>query len=146
MIFVGAAARLSHQAEANWSSTPNPAKALRILQERFGKDHPFPPRGDEEKGIAWSRTHLAAVGEWLKTVPDDPSLLFDVVSDLKELPETKPEEFTAAADRFQTAYAKDANFLTTPPLEWTIAGAYIKIQDPPRPGARYDRRRLSHHA
>ena len=64
----------------------------------------------------------------LKNFPDDASLLFDVVSDLKELPDTKPEEFTAAVDRFETAYAKGPNFFTTPPLAWTIADAYVKYK------------------
>ena len=44
-------------------------EALRILQERFRKVQPFPPRGDEEKGIVWRRTHLAAVGESAQELP-----------------------------------------------------------------------------
>jgi thiol-disulfide isomerase/thioredoxin len=104
------------------------SEALRVLQERFRKDHPFPPPGDKEKGLEWRRTHLVAAREWLKNAPNDAMTLNQIADDLSELPDTKAEEYTDAVDRFFAAYRKDASFVSTPPFEWRIAEAYIKYK------------------
>jgi thiol-disulfide isomerase/thioredoxin len=105
---------------------PKSAEALRIEQQRFRKDHPMPPAGDEEKTLAWRRVHLAATREWLKNSPDDDSTLLEVLYDLSELPDTKANQIADAIDQFQAAYKKHPDFYSTPPFEWRIAESYIK--------------------
>jgi thiol-disulfide isomerase/thioredoxin len=101
-------------------------EAVHIEEQRFNKEHPFAPRGEEE--TEWRRLHLAAVREWLAKAPDNTSLLLDVFEDLAELPDSKAEEVTDAIDRFQAVYQKKHDFTTMPPFEWRIAGAYIKYK------------------
>jgi thiol-disulfide isomerase/thioredoxin len=107
---------------------PKSSDAQRIGQQRFLKSHPMPPRNDEEKTIAWKRANLAEARAWLTKAPEDSMTLMDVVYDLNELPDTKMDEMVEAIDRFQAAYKKNGDFLTTPPFEWRIAEAYIKFK------------------
>ncbi|HEY3837977.1 MAG TPA: redoxin family protein [Bryobacteraceae bacterium] len=104
------------------------SEALRIEQERFRKEHPYPPQADEEKGVAWRRLHLAAAREWLKNAPNDSWTLSQIADDMSELPDTKAEDYLAAVDRFLDAYQKDSNFVDTPPFEWRIAAAYTRYK------------------
>lgn len=105
---------------------PQSNEAKRIMQERFRKEHPYPGTGDEKQKEIWRRIQLAAAREWHKQWPDDAMVLLEIFSALNELPETKPEQVAAAVDEIQSAYRKNPEFTTSPPLEFMIAGAYVK--------------------
>ncbi len=101
-------------------------EAKRIVQERFRKEHPYPSTGNEKQKEDWRRIQLAAAREWHKQWPDDAMVLEQIFIALNELPETKPEQVAAAVDEFQSAYRKNPEFTTSPPLEFMIASAYVK--------------------
>ena len=107
---------------------PKAGEARRIVLQRFRKEHPMPPPGDEEKTIAWRRANLALAREQLEKAPGDSETLNDIFNDLRELPETKPEELTGAIDQFLAAYKKKPDFWQVPPFEWRIAESYIKFK------------------
>src|SRR5207253_875637 len=105
---------------------PQSNEAKRILQERFRKEHPYPSTGDEAQRLEWRRMDWAAEREWLKQWPNDSMILYSIFASMAELPDTKPEQVTAAVDEFLAAYRKNPEFTTSPPFELRIADAYVK--------------------
>jgi len=104
----------------------NSAEARRTLQERWRKQHPGGWSADPAIAEANAREHLAAARQWHTRWPDDANILYMIFSDLAELPDTTAEQIAAAVDEFQAAYRKNADFYTTPPIEFRIAEAYLK--------------------
>lgn len=105
---------------------PATFEAKRIVQERWSRQHPVPRNADREQMEAWQRASLEANREWLKRWPQDSSILHSIFNLLAVLPESTPEEIARTGEALMSAYRRDPYWRTFPPVEFRVAGEFVK--------------------
>ncbi|HEU0139975.1 MAG TPA: TlpA disulfide reductase family protein [Bryobacteraceae bacterium] len=105
---------------------PTSRAAKGILQDRWRKEHPYPPNPNKATLEAWNRQRLAINREWHQRWPKDSLILDGILGALNQLPDTQAEQVAATGDKLMEEYRRNPNWWGSPPTEFRVANAFLK--------------------
>ncbi len=123
---LGDTAAVNHLNDEIIRDFPSSTDAEGFVQDRWEKGHPYPMAEEKEKMEAYSREALPVYTDWIKRWPDDSLIVYERLNALSELSETTGPQIAQATDELLSLYKKNPYWTTMPPMQFTIAKAYLK--------------------
>ncbi len=109
------------------AADPSGTEAQNILDDRWSHEHPYPKPGDPKATQqAFYRAELQYANQLLKASPNDSYLLRMRFSALAEIDDSSTKQMVEAAKAYLAAQQLGSDWWYAPPIEFTIADAYIK--------------------
>ena len=106
---------------------PKSETARRMIVSRYNEDHPYPkPNEPEATKQAYQQAMVQVTAEWVKQWPYDESMWSTRIRSLTELQGSSNADVEAAYAGYAKAHEAGGNWYSIPPLEVTVARAYLK--------------------